>query len=36
MESQDANRIVELPLHQIGDDSFQVCPLDFGFAADVA
>ena len=32
VEGDDADRIVELPRHQIGDDGFEVCPLDVGLA----
>ena len=34
VEGNDADRIVELPRREVGDDSFEVCPLDFGFAVD--
>jgi hypothetical protein len=36
VEGDDADRIVELPRYQIGDDRFEVCPLDFGLAVDGA
>jgi hypothetical protein len=36
VQSDDADRVVELPRHQVGDDSFEICPLDFGFAVDAA
>ena len=32
IEGDDANRVIELPRHQIGDDRFEVCPLYVGFA----
>jgi hypothetical protein len=32
VESDDADRIVELPRHEIGDDRFEVCLLDVGLA----
>lgn len=32
VESDDADRVVELPRHQIGYDSLKVCPFDVGFA----
>jgi hypothetical protein len=32
----DADRVVELARHQIGDNSFEVCPLDLGFAVNGA
>jgi hypothetical protein len=31
VESNDTDRVVELPRHEIGDDCFGVGPLDFGF-----
>src|ERR1700726_610525 len=34
IEGDNADRVVELPGHEIGDDSFEVCPLDLGFAVD--
>jgi hypothetical protein len=36
VEGDDADRVVELPRDQIGDDSFEVCPLDFSLAVDAA
>jgi hypothetical protein len=35
VEGDDADRIVELPRYQIGDDSFEVRPLDVGLAVGV-
>jgi hypothetical protein len=32
VEGNNADRVVKLPRHEIGDDSFEVCPFDFGFA----
>jgi hypothetical protein len=32
VEGDDADRIVELPRYQIGDDRFEVRPLDVGLA----
>jgi hypothetical protein len=34
IEGDNSGRVVELPLHQIGDDGFAVGPLDLGFAVD--
>src|ERR1700693_5524427 len=34
IEGDNAERVVELSRHQIGNDSFEVCPLDFGLAVD--
>jgi hypothetical protein len=36
VEGYNADRIVELPGHQIGDDRFEIGSLDFGFAVDAA
>src|ERR1035437_1158264 len=36
VEGDDADRVVKLPRHEIGNDSFEVCPLDFGFAGKAA
>jgi hypothetical protein len=36
VEGDDVHRVVELPRHQIGDNSFEVRPLDFGLAVDGA
>src|SRR6267154_5996242 len=33
VEGDDADRVIELPGHEIGDDSFEVASLGFGFAA---
>ena len=32
VEGYNADRVIELPRHEIGDDGFEVCPLDLGFA----
>jgi hypothetical protein len=34
IEGNDANRVVELTRHQVGNDRFEVCSLDFGFAVN--
>src|SRR5229473_2874751 len=36
VEGDNADRVIELPGHEIGDDGFEVCPLDFGFAVNSA
>ena len=36
VEGNNADRVIELTRHQIGDDRFQVRPLDFGLAANAA
>src|ERR1700737_5026737 len=36
IEGYNTDRVVELPRHEIGDDSFEVCPLDLGFAVNGA
>jgi hypothetical protein len=36
IEGYNADRIIELPRHEIGDDSFEVCPRDLGFAVNGA
>jgi hypothetical protein len=33
VEGDNADRVVELPRQEIGDDGFEVGPLNFGFAA---
>jgi hypothetical protein len=36
VEGNNADRVIELPRHEIGDDGFEVCPLDLGFAVNGA
>jgi hypothetical protein len=36
VEGDDADGVVELSCDQVGDDGFEVCPLDFGLAVDGA
>src|SRR6202022_1798583 len=36
IEGYNADRVIELPRHEIGDDGFEVCPLNFGFAVNSA
>src|ERR1700720_4735495 len=36
IESDDADRVVELPRHEIGEDGFEVCALDLGFSVNTA
>src|ERR1700687_1484374 len=36
VEGNNAHRVIELARHEIGDDGFEVCPLDFGFAVNDA
>src|ERR1700730_16952347 len=36
VEGNNADRVVELPRHEIGDDGFEVRPLDLGFAVNGA
>src|ERR1700730_17431471 len=36
VEGSNADWVAELPRHEIGDDSFEVHPLDFGFAVNAA
>jgi hypothetical protein len=36
IEGYNADRVIELPRHQIGDDRFEVGPLDFGLAVNAA
>src|ERR1700692_2210243 len=36
VEGYNADRGIELPGHEIGDDGFEVCPLNFGFAVNGA
>src|ERR1700726_4127853 len=36
IEGYNTDRVIELPRHEIGEDSFEVCPLDLGFAVNGA
>src|SRR5450759_2120415 len=36
VKCDNADRGVELSHHEIGDDSFEVCPFDFGFSVDTS
>jgi hypothetical protein len=36
IEGYNTDRVIELPLHEIGDDRFEVGPLDLGFAVNAA
>src|ERR1019366_8446884 len=36
IEGDNADRVVKLPRHEIGDDSFEVGAFDFGFAVNAA
>jgi hypothetical protein len=36
VEGDNADRIVKLSRYQIGDDGFEVCPLNFGLPVDGA
>src|ERR1700736_4987721 len=36
VEGNNADWVAKLPRHEIGDDSFEVRPLDFGFAVNAA
>src|SRR3954469_14805183 len=36
VEGYDANRVIELPGHEVADDGFEICALDLGLAVYAA